>query len=211
MYELKIYRGVISHGNENRCKTGRGIGFSYQNWLEYFVEFWPEHSKISKTCILMGYLWPKYVMFELKKYRGVMFDGTEHWCKIWRKTDLSFLKWHEEFVKFFQKSRNWDFDGIVLSKIRKCMGLKFTGELFVMTMKKDAKLEEEFTCHFRIDMRTLMSFDWSTWKSQKFAPLMGCIWPKYITFELKKYRRVMFDATEYWCKIWRKTDFCFQK
>ena len=31
-----------------------------------------------------------------------------------------------------------------------------------MTMKKDAKLEEEFTCHFRIDMRTLMSFDWST-------------------------------------------------
>ena len=26
-------------------------------------------------------------MFELKKYRGVMFDGTEDWCEIWRKTD----------------------------------------------------------------------------------------------------------------------------
>ena len=49
------------------------------------------------------------------------------------------------------------------------MGLKFTGELFVMTMKKDAKLEEELTCPFKVDMTTLMSFDPSTQKSQKFA------------------------------------------
>ena len=50
------------------------------------------------------------------------------------------------------------------------MSLKFTGELFVMTMKKKcAKLEEELTCHFKIDMRTLMNFDLSTQKSQKFA------------------------------------------
>ena len=52
---------------------------------------------------------------------------------------------------------------------RKCMSLKFTGELFVMTMKKDAKLEEELTCRFKVDMTTLMSFDPSTQKSQKFA------------------------------------------
>ena len=52
---------------------------------------------------------------------------------------------------------------------RKCMSLKFTGELFVMTMKKDARLEEELTFRFKIDMRTLMSFDPSTRKSQKFA------------------------------------------
>ena len=49
------------------------------------------------------------------------------------------------------------------------MSLKFTGELFVMTMKKDAKLEEELTCRFKVDMTTLMSFDPSTQKSQKFA------------------------------------------
>ena len=48
------------------------------------------------------------------------------------------------------------------------MSLKFTGELFVMTMKKDAKLEEELTC-FKIEMRTLMNFNPSTQKSQKFA------------------------------------------
>ena len=39
-------------------------------------------------------------MFELKKYRGVMFDGTGDWRRIWRKTDLSFQKWHEEFGRF---------------------------------------------------------------------------------------------------------------
>ena len=38
-----------------------------------------------------------------------------------------------------------------------------------MTMKKDAKLEEEMTCRFKIDMRTLMNFNTSPRKSQKFA------------------------------------------
>ena len=47
------------------------------------------------------------------------------------------------------------------------MSLKFTGELFVMTMKKDAKLEEEMTCRFKIDMRNLTNFDRNTRKSQK--------------------------------------------
>ena len=30
------------------------------------------------------------------------------------------------------------------------MSLEFTGELFVMTMKRDAKLEEELTCRFKL-------------------------------------------------------------
>ena len=88
MHEVKICRGVICHDNEKRCKIGRGIDLSFQNWHEDFVEFWPEHSEFSKFCTLLGCLWPKYVMFELKKYRGVMFDDTENWCKIWRKTDF---------------------------------------------------------------------------------------------------------------------------
>ena len=49
------------------------------------------------------------------------------------------------------------------------MSLNFTGELFVMTLKKDAKLEEELTCRFKIEMTTLMNFNLSTQKSQKFA------------------------------------------
>ena len=95
------------------------------NWHEKFYKFWPKHSNVSKICTLMGSFWPKYIMFELKKYRGVMFDGTEDWCKIWRKTDLCFLKWHEEFGKFsfigwkiaisFMKTKWWN---IIKTKIQ---------------------------------------------------------------------------------------------
>ena len=40
------------------------------------------------------YLWAK------KNGKGVIFHDTEEWCKIWRKTDLWFGKWQQEFGKF---------------------------------------------------------------------------------------------------------------
>ena len=49
------------------------------------------------------------------------------------------------------------------------MSLKFTEELCVVTVKNDAKFEEELTCRFKIDMRNLTNFDPSTQNSQKFA------------------------------------------
>ena len=107
-----------------------------------------------------------------KKYRGVTFDSNEHWYKIWRKTDFCFQKWHEEFGKFspehlkVSKLELW-WDSFIQS--RKSMSLKFTGEISVMTMKKDAKLEEELTCCVKIYMRTFMNFDRRTWKSQNFV------------------------------------------
>ena len=48
------------------------------------------------------------------------------------------------------------------------MTLKFK-ELCVMTMKNNAKYEEELTFHFRTDMRNLTNFDLSTRKSKKIA------------------------------------------
>ena len=62
-----------------------------QNWHEGFVEVWPELSK--NWTLMVSNVWAQ-------KYRGVMFDGTEYWCKSWRKTDLCFQKWHEEFGRF---------------------------------------------------------------------------------------------------------------
>ena len=49
------------------------------------------------------------------------------------------------------------------------MSLNFTGELCVTTLKNDAKIEEELTCQFKMDMRKLTNFDPRTQKSQKFA------------------------------------------
>ena len=45
----------------------------------------------------------------------------------------------------------------------------FTGQLCIMTMKNDAKFEEELTCHFKTDMKNLTNFDSCTQKSKKFA------------------------------------------
>ena len=42
---------------------------------------------------------------------------------------------------------------------RKCMSLKFTGELCVMKLKSDAKFEEEPTCHFKFDKNNLTNVD----------------------------------------------------
>ena len=111
-------------------------------------------------------------MFELKKYRGVFFHDTEEWLKIWRKTDFWFEKWHEEFGKFspeHSKLSKWGLWWGPFVQDRKCISLKFTEELCVMTMKNDAKFEEELACHFKIDLRNLMNFGPRTWKSKKFA------------------------------------------
>ena len=49
------------------------------------------------------------------------------------------------------------------------MSLKFSKELCVVTMKNDARFEEELTCRFKIDIRNLMNFDPSIQNSQNFA------------------------------------------
>ena len=97
----------------------------------------------------MGCFWPKYIMFELKKYRGAIFHDTRVWCKIWRKTDLWFGKWHEEFGKFSPEHTKFSKLGLSLGPFiqsRKCMSLKFRGELCVMTTRNDAKSGKELTC-----------------------------------------------------------------
>ena len=47
----------------------------------------------------MGSFWAKYILFELKKYRGVIFNETEEGYKIWKGIDSSFQNWHKEFDK----------------------------------------------------------------------------------------------------------------
>ena len=109
----------------------------------------------------MGSFWAKYTLFELKRYRGLPFYDSEEWCKVWRNIELWFGKW-QEFVKFFLE---WD----TLIQSRKCMSLQFTEKLSVMTKKNDAKLGEELTCRFKIDMRDLTNFDTTTQEFKNFS------------------------------------------
>ena len=120
----------------------------------------------------MGSLWPKYTMFELKQYGGVTFHDTEELCKIWKKTELWFEKWHDKSGKFSPEGlKVWKlgfwWDPFVQS--RKYISLKFTEELCLVTMKNDAKYEEELTCDLKTDMRNLTNFDSNTSKSKNFG------------------------------------------
>ena len=62
-----------------------------KNWfvvsIRNLVNFHPTTQK-STNFTLMGYFCPKYMTFELKKYRGVIFHDTEQWWKISIKPDL---------------------------------------------------------------------------------------------------------------------------
>ena len=118
-FQIEKYKGVVSHDTEEWCKIWRKTDLSFQKWQE-FAEFWPEHSKVSKIWIFIGSFSGKHITFDLKKYSGVILHCTEKWCKIWRKNDLWFRKWHKKFGKFDQstwKCRNWDFDRIFLSEV----------------------------------------------------------------------------------------------
>ena len=200
MHELKTYRRVICHDNEEWFKMGRGIDLSIQNWHEDFDEFWPKHSKISKICTLMGCLWPKFIMLELKKYSGVMRGSTEYWCKTWRKIHFCFQKWHEEFGKFqpehskVSKMGLW-WDNFVQS--RKCVSLKLTGSYLSWEWKKMQHWKRNwlFVSKLRWELWWILTWALKNLKNFHFNGLP--FWPKYITFDMKKHRGVMFDGTEY--------------
>ena len=148
----KKYRGVMLIDTEGWCKIWRKTNLLFQNRQE-FGEFWSGYSKLSKICTLIGPFSAQYIIFDIRKYWGAIFHGTEEYCKIWRKTSLQFGTWHEDIGKFSSEHS----------------------------------------------------------KTSKMWTLMCCFWPKHSIFELKTYRGVIFDGTEYWCRIWSKTDLCFQK
>ena len=112
----------------------------------------------------------KFSDFPLLKLKSTKLFMSFFKQKVSFSSKLWFGKWHEEFGKFspeewkVSKLGLW-WDPFVQS--RKCMSLKFTEDLCVMTMKNDAKREEKLT--FKIEIRNLTNFDPSTWRSKKFA------------------------------------------
>ena len=64
-----------------------------------------------------------------------------------------------------------------------------------MTLKSDAKVKEKMTYGFKYDMRNLVNFHPTIQKSENFTS-RGSFCPKYIRFELKKYRGIIFHDTK---------------
>ena len=94
-----------------------------------------------------------------KKYRGVIFHGTEEGYKIWRAIDMSFRNWHKEFHKFWlEHSKVSKIFFLMCSFWAKyiLLELKITEKLSFMTLKRDAKFEEKLTCSLENEMRNTL-------------------------------------------------------
>ena len=81
MYEFKTYRGVMCHDMKIVAKFEEELTFRFKIDMKDLSNFDSTTQK-SKKLLFNGLLGPKYIMFELKRYRGSMFNGTEDWCKI---------------------------------------------------------------------------------------------------------------------------------
>ena len=65
-----------------------------------------------------------------------------------------------------QKSEKLYIDGLFLSKAYNISAKKNWGGLCVMTLKGDAKFKGKLTCGFKNDIRNLINFHVSSWKSE---------------------------------------------
>ena len=71
-----------------------------------------------------------------------------------------------EFDYSTQKFEKLYIDGLFLSKAYNISAKKNWGGLCVMTLKGDAKFKGKLTCGFKNDIRNLINFHVSSWKSE---------------------------------------------
>ena len=110
-------------------------------------------------------VWPEQVQKSYISWRWRVMQN-------FKKTDLWFGKWHEEFAKFSSehlKVSNMVFSWDSFAQSRKRMNYKLTEEFKVMTPKNDEKSEEQLSGRFKIDIRNFTNFESRTLKSQKFT------------------------------------------
>ena len=133
MFHLKKYRGVIFDCNQDWYKVWRNTGLCFQNLTWVIWQIFTRAIGSLQIGTLIASFCLKLKIYELLLDRGVMCHGNEEWCKIWREIDLSVQNWHEEWgtcafingwgefsklsPKHVRKSKNWGFDGVLLSKV----------------------------------------------------------------------------------------------
>ena len=161
----------------------------------------------------MGFFWAKYVLFELKKYRGVIFHETEERYKICRGIYSSFQNWHKEFGKIWPERSK-------VSKIFILTGSFWAKYIFFELQKYREIIFHETEEGHKIWRGIDLSLQNGDKKFDKLWPehskvwksfiLMGSFWAKHIFFELKKCRGIIFHKTEEGSKIWRGINLSFQ-
>ena len=130
----------------------------------------------------MGSFWAKYRLFELKKYRGVIFHGTEEWWKIWRNwLVVSKLTWGiwQILTQALKSLKTFHFNGLLLSKIYIVWTKKLQRGYLSWHWRMMQNLERNWL--------VVSKLTWGIWQilaqtleSQKNCTLMSSFWAKYI-------------------------------
>ena len=157
--------------------------------MKKFDEFWLQNSKVSKIYTSMGCFWPNYIMFELKKYSGVMFDCTQDLYKIWRKTGLCFQELTGGIWQILTRALESPQTGTLMAYF--CLKLKmheFKNFRGVKCYKNDewCKVWRGADLSIQNWHEESDEFRAEHSKISKICTWMGFFWPKYKMFQLKK-------------------------
>ena len=160
----------------------------------------------------MGYFCSKYMMFELKKYRGVIFHDTEQWYKIYINSNhvVSKMTWEIGWT-FIKALKNWKIvHWWALFVKSTCFSYKILKGLCVKTLKCDAKCKEKLTCGLKNGISNLVNFHASSRKSVNLLFDWILLSKAYKELDEKVQKGYV---SYHWrvCKVWRKTDSWFQK
>ena len=164
----------------------------------------------------MGCFCPQHIMFQLETFRGIMCHNTEGCCKVWTKTDLWLEKYNKEFGQYsceqlkVRKFALW-LDPFVRSI--QIFRWKSTEALYLMTLKSDAMLEEKLTLGSKNDMRNLVNSDTGKGKSENLHFDAVLLLSTAYKISAEKVQKNYFSSHWKTCeeKLWRKTDFLFEK
>ena len=132
-----------------------------------------------------------------------------HFSVSWEITLLYFFSWNVYMIwtkKVLNCSReispNLYFDRLLLLKVYKISAQ----ELQRSYVSWHWRLMQNF-----VKWKEFREFQPEHSKGSKICTLDGSFCAKHLTFDLKKYRGVIFYDNKGWCKIWRKTDLWFGK
>ena len=136
------------------------------NMTRNLVNFHPTTQK-SENCTSMGSFCPKYIKFELKKYRGVFFHDTEQWCQIWINPVISKMAWviARTFIRAVESLKNWALMGSFCPK-HNVSARNFQRNYVSWHWRVMQNLKEKLTHGLKNDIRNLVNFQASSRRSE---------------------------------------------
>ena len=146
-FQLRKYRGVMSHDIKERCKIWRKTDFSFHKWwilnlVNFGLSTWNFQNFYFDWFLLCKVynVWAKKVQRSYVSWHWkAMQILKKSWLVVWKMT---WVIW-QIFTSVLKSLKIGSLMGPFIQS-RKCMSLKLPENLCVMAMKDDAKFQENW-------------------------------------------------------------------